>query len=171
MAFAESQIAYPRIVDLNQHLLDRIQEIETLSYPNPWSRNLLESELNNSTAIVVGLLVDEHLVAQSFNHLILDELHILNIAVHPEYRGAGLAKALLAEVILRSIRKGASVVTLEVRTSNEIARKLYLDFSFQIVGIRKNYYSDNAEDALILSRKVSDEDIRFFSDLRGHLID
>lgn len=151
-----------KLVNLEQEQIAQICEIEALCYPNPWSSKLLENELKNDLSIKAGILIDDLLVAQSFNHLIGDELHILNLAVHPEYRRLGLAKRLLAEIILKAIDRGAKTASLEVRISNEIAKKTYLNFGFSIVGLRKNYYTDNKEDALMLSRNISEQDTTYF---------
>jgi ribosomal-protein-alanine N-acetyltransferase len=82
--------------------------------------------------------------------LILDEAHITNIAVHPEFRGKGYGKRLLQYVMERARRLGALKMTLEVRVSNHVAQSLYEKMGFVRSGVRKGYYTDNKEDALIM---------------------
>jgi ribosomal-protein-alanine N-acetyltransferase len=82
--------------------------------------------------------------------LILDELHINNLAVLPEWRRSGVASALLARVLDEGARRGARRATLEVRRSNDIARHLYERFGFTVAGIRRDYYDKPVEDALVL---------------------
>ena len=83
--------------------------------------------------------------------LILGEAHIATIAVHPDYRGQGIARKLIAAALKDAIQKESYEATLEVRAQNFIAQKLYLRFGFQIVGRRPRYYRDNNEDALIMT--------------------
>ena len=83
--------------------------------------------------------------------LIVDEGHICTLAVHPDRRGLRLGELLLVTLIERSCALNASVVTLEVRTSNLVAQRLYRKYGFDVVGLRKGYYSDNHEDALIMT--------------------
>ncbi|MFP3471371.1 ribosomal protein S18-alanine N-acetyltransferase, partial [Micrococcus sp. SIMBA_144] len=82
--------------------------------------------------------------------VIIDEAHITNIALHPEYRGLKLGEALLNKAIHFAKSRGALKITLEVRVSNIVAQNLYRKFGFEEGGIRKNYYTDNQEDALVM---------------------
>lgn len=81
---------------------------------------------------------------------VFDELHINNLAVRPEWRRQGVARELLTSVVERSLASGAQRSTLEVRSSNEAARRLYESFGFRLSGVRKGYYTNPTEDALIL---------------------
>jgi ribosomal-protein-alanine N-acetyltransferase len=82
---------------------------------------------------------------------IVDEAHICTLAVHPEWRGQGLGELLLVHIIDHATVLNAAVATLEVRTSNLVAQRLYHKYGFDVVGLRKGYYSDNHEDALIMT--------------------
>jgi ribosomal-protein-alanine N-acetyltransferase len=86
--------------------------------------------------------------------LIVDEAHICTLAVHPDWRGQGLGELLLVHMIEHATALNAAVATLEVRTSNLAAQQLYRRYGFEIVGLRKGYYSDNHEDALIMTTPV-----------------
>ena len=83
--------------------------------------------------------------------LLIDEAHISTIAVAPEWRGRGLGELLLASLLERAISIGADVATLEVRASNLVAQNLYRKYRFTVVGVRKGYYTDNFEDALVMT--------------------
>ena len=103
--------------------------------------------------------------------LIVDEGHVCTLAVHPDWRGRRLGELLLVTLIERSCALNASVVTLEVRTSNLVAQQLYRKYGFAVVGLRKGYYSDNHEDALIMTTDpicTAGYQSRF-QDLRGRL--
>jgi ribosomal-protein-alanine N-acetyltransferase len=86
--------------------------------------------------------------------LIIDEAHICTLAIHPEWRGQGLGELLLVHMVEHAITLTATVATLEARTSNLVAQQLYHKYGFEVVGLRKGYYSDNHEDALIMTTPV-----------------
>ena len=83
----------------------------------------------------------------------LDEFHINNLAVDPTWRRVGVARALLTHVLSEGVRLGAHRATLEVRRSNEAAQKLYANFGFSVAGVRRDYYTNPVEDALVLWRE------------------
>jgi ribosomal-protein-alanine N-acetyltransferase len=89
--------------------------------------------------------------------LIEDEAHIATISIHPDYRGQGISRELLAAALLESIRQGTVLATLEVRANNLIAQALYRKFRFDVAGRRARYYRDNQEDALIMTVVGLDE--------------
>ena len=144
-----------RLIELTPDRIDEIVFIENSSYPNPWSRELLLNEFNKEISLRPALELNGVIVAQSFSHLVLDELHILNLAVHPDFRRKGIGRELLRQLLSTGYRKGATHALLEVRVSNAAAQELYRSFGFQQVGIRKAYYADNREDALLLVAMVT----------------
>ena len=87
---------------------------------------------------------------------IIDEVHVANIAVHPDYRRLGIGRKLLAHALLHSAYKGANTAMLEVRRSNQGAQALYAQFGFTEVGVRVHYYRDNNEDALLMNLEPID---------------
>lgn len=103
--------------------------------------------------------------------LMFDEAHITTIGVHPDYRGQSLGELLMVHLIVEAVSRGAEMVTLEVRVSNEPAQSLYRKYGFTTEGIRRRYYSDNGEDAYIMwSPRVRDpEFIEHFDELRAEL--
>jgi [ribosomal protein S18]-alanine N-acetyltransferase len=131
--------------------IEQIVNIETLSFATPWSRESFFNELNkNQFATYVVMEDDEKIIGYCGMWLIVDEAHITNIAVLPEYRGRKLGDALLAKVIETARDMGAKSMTLEVRVSNHVAQNLYRKYGFKNGGIRKGYYTDNHEDAIVM---------------------
>ncbi|HVC18538.1 MAG TPA: ribosomal protein S18-alanine N-acetyltransferase [Vicinamibacterales bacterium] len=135
--------------------LDGVVEVEEISFTNPWTREMYLKELENDRVAHVFVLRDDDGRVEGFCSLwvILDELHINNVAIRPEFRGQGWGLALLTQVLREGVRLGATRATLEVRRSNEAARGLYRRLGFEMVGMRRNYYSNPVEDALILWRE------------------
>jgi [ribosomal protein S18]-alanine N-acetyltransferase len=139
-----------RTLGLND--LDAIEAIEQKAYPTPWSRSMFASELAKPTSICLGAFEGVDLVGYVINSRYVDAWHVMNVAVDPERQRRGVASALLQhlfEVTQDDERRG---YTLEVRVSNEDAIRLYERLGFEARGIRRGYYTDNREDALIMWR-------------------
>jgi [ribosomal protein S18]-alanine N-acetyltransferase len=131
--------------------LDQVMEVEVNSFTIPWSREAFFNELTkNQFAQYLIVEVDQKVVGYCGVWIIIDEAHITNIALLPEYRGMKLGEALMAKVMELAREMGALRVTLEVRVSNERAQNLYRKFGFEEGAIRKQYYTDNMEDALVM---------------------
>ncbi|MFS8631054.1 MAG: ribosomal protein S18-alanine N-acetyltransferase [Bacillales bacterium] len=131
--------------------IDQIVKIEEECFAVPWSRESFENELRlNRFARYVVLEDRNKIIGYCGSWVIIDEAHITNIAILPEYRGRKLGEALLKKVMDVARQEGAKRMTLEVRVSNHVAISLYRKLGFQGGGIRKNYYTDNQEDALIM---------------------
>lgn len=130
--------------------IDDLICISKLSFPISWSRDSFIKEIDNSFAKYVIALVDNKAVGYGGMWLILDEAHITNIAVHPDYRGHGIGDKILHKLIEICIENEINSMTLEVRASNVIAQNLYNKYGFIEEGIRKKYYEDNKEDAIIM---------------------
>lgn len=127
-----------------------VHEIETQSFPTPWSQQAFYQELTNNT--VAQYLIAEkgdRLVGYAGMWVMLDEAHVTNIAVRSELRGQKIGEQLLHRLIAVAVRLGAKRMTLEVRKSNEVAQNLYQKFGFRAAGVRKKYYSDK-EDAILM---------------------
>jgi [ribosomal protein S18]-alanine N-acetyltransferase len=135
--------------------LDGVLDVDVLSFTRPWTRAMYESEfLNRDTSRMFVLRTAGRPVAgYCAAWFILDEIHINNIAVRPELRGQGLGSALLTHVLEEGRAVGAWRATLEVRRSNDDARRLYERFGFRVAGVRRDYYTDPTEDALVLWRE------------------
>ncbi len=136
--------------------IDEVLDIERASFTNPWTREMYISELANRTVSFCFLAREDggRVVAFCSFWRVLDELHINNLAVLPEFRRQGAASALLSHVLAEGAKLGAKRATLEVRRSNEAARLLYEQFGFSIAGVRRGYYTSPVEDALILWRDL-----------------
>jgi ribosomal-protein-alanine N-acetyltransferase len=136
--------------------LDRVHRIEKLSFDNPWPLHVFQQELSHSWSRLWGVYLhgDPGPAAFILFWLVYDEVHILNIATHPEFRRCDLASTLLERLEQESRRVGARYLTLEVRPSNEPAIALYERDGFRVVGVRPRYYSDNGEDALIMVKEL-----------------
>ena len=139
---------------LSEAELDQVVSIEKASFSNPWTREMYVRELQNpDVSFLYVLRMPEHgIVAFCSFWLILDEIHINNVAVLGEFRGHGVGTALLEYVIQAAANRGAERATLEVRRSNAAARRLYERLGFEVAATRPNYYVSPTEDALILWR-------------------
>lgn len=131
--------------------LDDVIEVEIHSFATPWSREAFYNELTkNQFAHYLVAEVDEKVVGYCGVWIIVDEAHITNIALLPDYRGMKLGESLMGRIIEIVRESGAIRITLEVRVSNEIAQNLYRKFGFEEGALRKQYYTDNMEDALVM---------------------
>jgi [ribosomal protein S18]-alanine N-acetyltransferase len=131
--------------------LDAVMEIEHSSFSIPWSREAFYNEIEQNHLSTYLVVEDGERVAGYCGvWLVVDEAHITNVAVLPDYRGQGLGEALMQRIMKIAKEVGARVMTLEVRVSNKAAQGLYRKMGFQDGGIRKRYYSDNQEDALVM---------------------
>jgi ribosomal-protein-alanine N-acetyltransferase len=134
--------------------LDGVLEIEELSFNNPTAREWYERELQRADVCFIYILrVPESPIAGFCAFWrIASEMHINNLAIRPELRGRGLGRVLLQASIDAAAVLGASSATLEVRRSNVAARRLYAGAGFKEAGVRRNYYTQPVEDALVLTR-------------------
>ena len=131
--------------------LDAVMEIEHESFTIPWSREAFINEIQqNHLSTYIVMEDDQRVVGYCGVWLVVDEAHITNVAVLPSYRGLGLGEGLMRKIMDIAKEVGARVMTLEVRVSNQAAQHLYRKLGFQDGGIRKRYYSDNQEDALVM---------------------
>ena len=139
------------IREMTLHDLDGVLAIESQSYPTPWSRRAFESELrDNVYAHYFVAEYEDQIVGYFGMWIILDEAHITNIAVSPKMRRQGIGEKMLRFAFEKARELGASKMTLEVRVSNHQAQNLYRKLGFVERGIRKGYYTDTNEDALIM---------------------
>lgn len=131
--------------------LDQVLEVEQSSFSTPWSRFAFQTELNhNQYALYLVGKWQGKVVAYAGTWIVLDEAHITNVAVHPDWRGRGLSHQLLLSLLVAARERGAVRATLEVRAGNRVAQSLYLRHGFEFSGCRKGYYTDTGEDALIM---------------------
>jgi [ribosomal protein S18]-alanine N-acetyltransferase len=137
---------------LSLHDLDAIERIENAVYPTPWSRSMFAGELAKPSSLSVGGFDPDsgRLIAYLIVSRYVDAWHIMNLAVHPGWRRAGVASRLLDELLDLTAGDRRRGYTLEVRVSNTAAIALYERFGFEASGVRRGYYTDNREDALIM---------------------
>ena len=139
-----------KIYPMDVSSIKSILNISELSFPISWSFESLKSELDNKFAKYVVLKNGNSIVGYGGMWVIIDEAHVTNVAVHPEARGHG-AGDIIVEALFRICRKQkVTGITLEVRSSNFIAINLYEKYGFEQEGLRRNYYEDNGEDAVIM---------------------
>jgi ribosomal-protein-alanine N-acetyltransferase len=134
--------------------LDGVLAIEDASFNNPTTREWYEAELQRPEVCYIYVLRTAECPVAAFCAFwrVVDQIHINNLAVRPEFRGQGLASRLLTVVMAESARMGVASATLEVRRSNTAALRLYAKAGFTEAGVRRNYYTQPVEDALVLVR-------------------
>ena len=153
-------MAEPIIRAIREEDVRQIHAIETLCFATPWSE---ESILHDVKENVVArwLVMDDgegRVLAYAGMWFVLDEAHVCNVAVHPDYRGRGYGKQIFEALEMLAVENSMAMMTLEVRRSNTVAQNLYHACGFLDVGYRKRYYEDNKEDALIMYKEFHYED-------------
>jgi [ribosomal protein S18]-alanine N-acetyltransferase len=144
-----------RGLDIQPLVLDdvaTIERIEQRSMPAPWSRTMFVSEIVKSTSICLGAFVDGELAGYVIVSRYVDAWHVMNLVVAPEHRRRGIATRLLRALFELTADDDRRGFTLEVRVSNDAAISLYEALGFRSQGVRRGYYTDNREDALIMWR-------------------
>lgn len=136
--------------------LESVAELEKICFSQPWSYKSLEEELTNETAHFFVALDGDRVAGYIGLFIVCESCFVSNIAVFPEYRRRGVATALIGRACSCAVEYGADFISLEVRPSNSAALSLYTKFGFTEMGLRKNYYRDPTEDALIMT-KLFDE--------------
>ena len=143
---------------LPEHI-DDVARIEEASFSTPWPRLSFASELDNDFAFYIVALYRGQVIGYAGMWLILNEAHVTNVAVHPDYRRHGVGRLLMQELIWKAVLLGATSMTLEVRAFNEVARQLYSTLGFRQEGRRRGYYTDTGEDALIMWKRLLVPDV------------
>ena len=140
-----------RIEPMRRRHLRGVLRIEQQANPRPWSLNLFLSELRYTDSRVYLVARAGHeIVGYAGLMLVAGDGHVTNVGVEPRHRRRGIATRLVLELARRAIDEGATALTLEVRVSNTAAQELYRRFGFAPAGVRRGYYSDSNEDALIM---------------------
>ncbi len=139
--------------------VNAVLQIEQASFPTPWPRDAFLYELarpGRSICRVAEAILPEKkfkVVGDIVVWLTGAIAHVATLAVHPDYRRRGIGECLLAHALLACIERGVAEAVLEVREKNLSAQELYLKFGFEVVGIRKGYYNDTGEDAVLMALK------------------
>ncbi len=137
--------------------LDGVVAIEQASFHNPTTRQWYEGELQRPDVCFIFVVRTANHTVAAFCAFwrVADQIHINNLAVHPDVRRRGLGARLLQRVLEEADLLGVAHVTLEVRRSNDIAQRLYVSAGFHTAGVRPRYYTQPIEDALVLVRRVT----------------
>ena len=142
------------ITDMKPQHVAQVAELEKICFgTEAWSEKSVASELDNPLSF--WLVADDNGRVAGYvgSQTVMDETDMMNVAVHPDYRKQGIATALIVGLVEELRKKGSHCLTLEVRASNENAISLYRKLDFQQIGLRKNYYYNPKEDALILRKE------------------
>lgn len=146
------------LVDITPDNLRRLKKallaIENASFPSPWSLQAFREEARRPMSFLWGLIEDGSLVGYACFWLLVREIHLMNIAVHPERRGRGLGSYLLSRIMEEGRTRRVETVWLEVRPSNRNAIRLYRKLGFKEIHRRPRYYTDTHEDAIVMSLRL-----------------
>jgi [ribosomal protein S18]-alanine N-acetyltransferase len=134
--------------------LASVVAIERASYSVPWSEATFRGLLRRRDAEMIVAESGDAVVGFTIFWCVVDQAELGNVAVQEAWRGRGLGALLVADVLARAGRRGVREVFLEVRPTNDVARRLYERFGFEYVGRRRNYYQQPVEDALVLRRRL-----------------
>ncbi|GAB4435077.1 MAG: ribosomal protein S18-alanine N-acetyltransferase [bacterium] len=134
--------------------IENIAEIEKVSFPSPWSKELIREEILFPLSLNLVATINGLIVGYVLSWLIPPEVHILNLAVDPKHRNKGVGRIIIETLFEEASKKGATKFTLEVRNGNVDAICFYQRFGFLTKGVRKGYYQDTGEDALIMWKEV-----------------
>ncbi len=133
--------------------IQSVLEVERSSFFTPWTEAMFRSQLRfKDRAVNLVLELDNKVVGYAASWIVAGEIHLLSIAVHPDFRRRGLGSMLLASIFERGRKRGCLRTILEVRESNEVARNFYRIHGFREIGKRHGYYADTGEDAIVMER-------------------
>ena len=141
------------IVPMNESHVAQVAELEKICFSDPWSEKSVASELSNPLSCWLVAEEDGMVAGYVGSQTVIDESDMMNVAVHPDHRRKGIAEKLVVELVEALKKRESHCLTLEVRASNEPAKALYEKLGFIQVGLRKNYYRNPKEDALILRKE------------------
>ena len=141
------------LTQMNAAHVPQVAELERICFADPWSEKSVASELDNKWALWLVALDGDTVVGYIGSQTAVDETDVMNVAVHPDHRRQGIAEALIEKLVQELKARGSHALMLEVRASNAPAIALYEKLGFLQVGLRKNYYRNPKEDALILRKE------------------
>ena len=139
--------------------LDDVLQIEQASFTSPWTRKMFLNELaGNPFTFLAACREESTIIGYVCYWIVFEELHMMNLATNPKYRRQGIARTLMTHVLTQARKHGAQSAMLEVRASNTPATTFYTQLGFQQIGLRKQYYADPVEDAIIMRRASLEAD-------------
>ncbi len=143
-----------RFEEMSEEHLDAVLAIEGEAYPEPWTRGMFQDEIRNPLSYIYVARRGEDVAGYCGFWLVLDEAHIITVAVKKDHRGTGLGRRFMEFLLSKAREVGARYATLEVRASNTRARRLYEDFGFHEVAMRPQYYPITKEDAVVMLKEL-----------------
>ena len=141
------------LTEMKYEHVAQIAELEKICFSDPWSERSISSELENSLSYWLVALEGDTVAGYIGSQTVMGETDMMNVAVHPDHRRKGIAEALVIGLVEALKKQGSHCLTLEVRASNEPAKKLYEKLGFSQIGKRPGYYRNPREDALILRKE------------------
>ena len=144
------------IEEMKENDIDGVFEVEKNCFEDYWSKDSFKKELSNNLAKYLVAKIDNNVVGYVGIWFVVDEGHITNVAVHEDYRGQKIGDQLIKELVQVCKNNKIISMTLEVRASNVVAQNLYKKYGFKMAGIRKEYYSNNKEDAIIMWNDIKE---------------
>ncbi len=144
------------IEEMKENDIDGVFEVEKNCFEDYWSKDSFKKELSNNLAKYLVAKLDNKVVGYVGIWFVVDEGHITNVAVHEDYRGQKIGDQLIKELVQVCKNNKVISMTLEVRASNVVAQNLYRKYGFKMAGIRKEYYSNNKEDAIIMWNDIKE---------------
>lgn len=142
--------AYGEIVRLGKEYCEQLAYLEGLCFSDPWSASYLSDVLNNPSSYFFGMIEGDTILAYCGVYIIEDECEVINLAVHPDKRRLGRGRMLMSFVHEQAKKLGVSVIYLECRKSNSAALNLYKSLGYEQISIRRNYYKNPSEDAILM---------------------
>lgn len=142
------------IIKMDACHVSQVAALEAVCFRDPWSERSVASELTNPLSCWLVAVDGETVLGYIGSQTVLDESDVMNVAVHPDHRRKGIAQALVTALADALRERGSCKLTLEVRSSNASAISLYERLEFRQIGLRKNYYRNPKEDALILQKEL-----------------
>ena len=142
------------IIKMDACHVSQVAALEAVCFRDPWSERSVASELTNPLSCWLVAVDGETVLGYIGSQTVLDESDVMNVAVHPDHRRKGIAQALVTALADALRERGSCKLTLEVRSSNASAISLYEKLEFRQIGLRKNYYRNPREDALILQKEL-----------------
>lgn len=145
-----------KICEMTSNDVDGVFDVERACFEDFWSKESFSKEMSNALARFLVAKLDEKIVGYVGTWFILDECHINSIAVHPDFRGLKIGDRLINDLVELCRKNQIVAMTLEVRKSNIVAQNLYKKYGFKLSGIRKEYYTNNREDAMIMWNQLEE---------------
>lgn len=147
-----------KIITLSEEYIDSLVRLEGECFSTPWTKKMLLDDIKNPNTLYIAAVEEDEVVAYAGMWVSVYDGQITNVAVSKEHRRQNIATGLLTTLCDECVKKGLECITLEVRRGNEAAISLYQKLGFETVGVRKNYYKNPTEDAMLLTKFLNDRE-------------